>query len=112
MSADPASSGAGTPDIPGMSVTATTEIPAALPRHQADPNPRGRRLAILTLTALGVVYGDIGTSPLYALKECFRPEYGLSATPENVYGVLSVILWSLFAVVSIKYILFILRADN
>src|SRR5882724_1702968 len=71
-----------------------------------------RRLALLTLAALGVVYGDIGTSPLYALRECFKPEYGIHPTPENIIGVLSLILWSLLLVVSIKYIVFILRAHN
>ncbi len=73
---------------------------------------QGRRLAILTLTALGVVYGDIGTSPLYALAECFRVEYGILPTPANIVGVLSLILWSLILVISVKYIVFILRADN
>ena len=77
-----------------------------------DPNPTGKRLALLTITALGVVFGDIGTSPLYALRECFKPEYGLTPTPDNVYGVLSLILWSLILVVSYKYIVFIMRADN
>ena len=72
----------------------------------------GKRLAFLTLTALGVVYGDIGTSPLYALRECFRPEYGIHPTPTNIVGVLSLILWTLILVVSVKYIVFILRADN
>ncbi len=72
----------------------------------------GRRLGVLTLTALGVVYGDIGTSPLYALRECFKAEYGIRPTPDNIVGVLSLILWSLILVVSVKYIVFILRADN
>ncbi len=81
-------------------------------RHHVEAHPTGKRLAVLTLTALGVVYGDIGTSPLYALRECFKPEYGLAATPENVYGILSLILWVLILVVSVKYIVFILRADN
>ena len=76
------------------------------------PPATGRRLALLTLTALGVVYGDIGTSPLYALRECFRAEYGMQPTPENIIGVLSLITWSLILVVSVKYIVFILRADN
>jgi KUP system potassium uptake protein len=70
------------------------------------------RLRHLAIIALGVVYGDIGTSPLYALKECFKQEYGLVANAANVYGVLSLILWSLILVVSIKYIVFIMRADN
>jgi KUP system potassium uptake protein len=61
---------------------------------------------------LGVVYGDIGTSPLYALRECFKPEHGLGPEPTNVYGVLSLIVWSLLVIVSIKYIIFIMRADN
>ncbi|MES2178857.1 MAG: potassium transporter Kup [Gemmatimonadota bacterium] len=74
--------------------------------------PTGKRLALLSLTALGVVYGDIGTSPLYALRECFKSEYGITPTPQNILGVLSLILWSLVLVVSIKYIVFILRADN
>jgi KUP system potassium uptake protein len=58
------------------------------------------------------VYGDIGTSPLYAIRECFKEEHGLAATPANVYGVLSLILWALIIIVSIKYVVFILRADN
>ncbi len=80
------------------------------PGHHAPAT--GKRLAFLTLTALGVVYGDIGTSPLYALRECFKAEYGIHPTPGNIVGVLSLILWSLILVVSVKYIVFILRADN
>ena len=64
------------------------------------------------MLAIGVVYGDIGTSPLYAIRECFKEEHGLAATPANVYGVLSLILWALIIIVSIKYVVFILRADN
>ena len=78
----------------------------------ADANPTGRRLAVLTLTALGVVYGDIGTSPLYTLKECFSAEHGLAPTPANVYGILSLVFWALMLVVVFKYLVFILRADN
>ena len=60
--------------------------------HEAQhPPASGRRLALLTLTALGVVYGDIGTSPLYALRECFKAEYGIAPTHDNVTGVLSLI---------------------
>jgi len=81
-------------------------------RDHADPNPVGRRLAVLTLGALGVVYGDIGTSPLYALRECFSHLYGLTPTPANVYGVLSLIVWAILLVVAVKYIACILRADN
>ncbi len=81
-------------------------------RQHVEAHPTGKRLAVLTLTALGVVYGDIGTSPLYAIREVFKPEYGIAPTPQNVYGVLSLILWSLILVVGVKYIVFILRADN
>ena len=60
--------------------------------------PRGRRLALLSLGALGVVYGDIGTSPLYALRECFHGEYAVAVTPANVFGILSLVFWSLVLV--------------
>jgi KUP system potassium uptake protein len=74
--------------------------------------PRGRYLALLSLTALGVVYGDIGTSPLYALRECFHGPHAVETTPANVIGALSMIFWSLVLIISIKYLVFILRADN
>lgn len=70
------------------------------------------RLAGLTLAALGVVYGDIGTSPLYALKECFSPVHGVPPNPANVLGVLSLVIWSLLLIVSVMYLVFVLRADN
>jgi len=72
----------------------------------------GAGLAALALGALGVVYGDIGTSPLYALKEAFTGVHGLPPTPANVYGVLSLVFWSLNFVVSWKYIGHVMRADN
>jgi KUP system potassium uptake protein len=75
-------------------------------------NPTGKALAALSLAALGVVYGDIGTSPLYALKECFGELHGIAPTPENVIGVLSLIVWSMNFVVSFKYIAEVMRADN
>ncbi|MCA9592668.1 MAG: potassium transporter Kup [Myxococcales bacterium] len=74
--------------------------------------PRGRRLASLSLAALGVVFGDIGTSPLYAFRECFREEHGLPLTAANIHGVLSLIFWSLTIVISVKYLSYVLRADN
>ncbi len=74
--------------------------------------PRGRALAILSLGALGVVYGDIGTSPLYAIKECFSDLFGVPPTPENVLGVLSLIFWSLNLVISLKYLGLLMRANN
>jgi KUP system potassium uptake protein len=59
-----------------------------------------------------VVYGDIGTSPLYSIKECFSPIYGLAPTRENVFGILSLIVWALTLVITIKYVSYVLRADN
>ncbi|MCA1665565.1 MAG: KUP/HAK/KT family potassium transporter, partial [Myxococcales bacterium] len=66
----------------------------------------------LALGALGVVFGDIGTSPLYALKECVSQEHGVAPSPANVLGLLSLIFWALTLVVSLKYVTFIMRADN
>jgi KUP system potassium uptake protein len=74
--------------------------------------PRGLYLGTLSLGALGVVYGDIGTSPLYALRECFHGVYAVPASEANVLGVLSLVFWSLVLVISIKYLAFVLRADN
>jgi KUP system potassium uptake protein len=73
---------------------------------------RGRYLAGLSLLALGVVYGDIGTSPLYALREAFHGPHGIPVTSGNILGVLSLIFWSLVLIVTIKYHLVIIRADN
>ena len=74
--------------------------------------PRGRYLAGLAVAALGVVYGDIGTSPLYARREAFHGPHGIPVTPDNVMGVLSLVFWSLVLVVTIKYHIVIIRADN
>ncbi|MFQ5700757.1 MAG: potassium transporter Kup [Acidobacteriota bacterium] len=74
---------------------------------QVDSNVRH-----LALGALGVVYGDIGTSPLYAFRECFASTDRIMPRADNILGVLSLILWSLIAVVSIKYLIFVLKADN
>ena len=68
--------------------------------------------AALTLAALGVVFGDIGTSPLYAVKETFSPAHGLPFTPATILGGLSTIFWSLIVVVSLKYVVLVMRADN
>jgi len=76
-----------------------------------DAHGQGRTVA-LALAALGVVYGDIGTSPLYAVKECFHGPHAIPVLPVNVMGVLSLIVWSLTIVVSLKYVMFVLRADN
>lgn len=69
-------------------------------------------LATLTLAAIGVVYGDIGTSPLYTMKEVFAHEHGIPLTHANILGVVSLILWGLIIVISLKYVTLILRADN
>lgn len=74
--------------------------------------PQGKYLLYLAMGALGVVYGDIGTSPLYAFRESFREENGLAVSGENVLGVLSLIFWSLVIVITVKYLLFVMRADN
>jgi KUP system potassium uptake protein len=66
----------------------------------------------LALGAVGVVYGDIGTSPLYAMKECFTPPHGMNVTHDNVLGVLSLFVWSLTLVIVVKYLTFVMRADN
>src|ERR1051325_10798976 len=97
------------------SSTMASGFHAAVPlRHHVEAHPTGRRLGFLSLTALGIVYGDIGTSPLYALRQCFdtKGEYAIPATTTNVYGVLSLVVWLLILVVAVKYIVFIMRADN
>ncbi len=66
----------------------------------------------LLIAALGVVYGDIGTSPLYAFRECFQGSHGVPVSVANIFGVISLVFWSLFTVVTLKYLGFILRADN
>ncbi|TAK46189.1 MAG: potassium transporter Kup, partial [Betaproteobacteria bacterium] len=68
--------------------------------------------ATLTLAALGVVYGDIGTSPLYAVKETFNPTHGIPLNVESILGGLSTIFWSLMVVVTLKYVVLVMRADN
>jgi KUP system potassium uptake protein len=71
-----------------------------------------QKTLVMALGALGVVYGDIGTSPLYAVKECFHGLHGIAVTHANVLGVMSLIFWSLTMVITIKYVTFILKADN
>jgi KUP system potassium uptake protein len=78
----------------------------------SHPAPAVRPLVPLTISALGVVYGDIGTSPLYAMRECFFGTHSVPPTEDNVLGVLSLIIYSLVLVISIKYVAIVLRADN
>jgi len=87
-----------------------TEV--AAPVHHEREEPTGRRLLSLSLLALGIVYGDIGTSPLYAMRECFYGSHPVALTQANVLGVLSLIFWSLIIVVMIKYHIYVLRFDN
>ena len=78
----------------------------------SEADRHGNRTLVLAIGALGVVFGDIGTSPLYTIRECFHGIHAIALTPGNLFGVMSLIFWSLTIVVSVKYISFILRADN
>jgi KUP system potassium uptake protein len=78
----------------------------------SQPMRGNSRTAALTLAALGVVYGDIGTSPLYTIKEIFAPSTGVPLSPHTVIGAVSVVFWALMLVVTLKYIVLVLRADN
>src|SRR4051812_21659912 len=80
--------------------------------HGHTGTGRRSRIVSLTLTAIGVVYGDIGTSPLYTIRECFFGSHSVPPTHENVLGVLSLIIYALLMVISIKYIAIVMRADN
>src|SRR6267143_2202416 len=93
---------------PPQNPNPTAPAPAPAPRTP----PQGRYLARLSLLALGVVYGDIGPSPLYAMREAFHGPHGIAVTPGNVLGVLSLIFWSLLLIVTVKYHVVIIRADN
>lgn len=76
------------------------------------PSENGKSLTKLAIGAIGVVYGDIGTSPLYAIKESFHPSHGIAITDVNILGILSLVFWALTLVVTVKYLSFILKADN
>lgn len=102
---------AGKSPVPSGEPPAGERLTVALDRHDANAEHHGP-LGALTLAAIGVVYGDIGTSPLYALKECLSSHYGLAPTRENVLGLLSLMTWSLTMVVTVKYLAFITRATN
>ncbi len=84
--------------------------PNEAPAHAAVRSPK--ELAALSLGALGVVYGDIGTSPLYAIRECVSGPHGVAPTEPHILGILSLVFWSLVLAVSLKYLVFVLRADN
>ncbi len=88
--------------------------PEAAAQALDAPHPGAPKSGIagLAIAAIGVVYGDIGTSPLYTLKEVFNGPHAVPVTPANVYGILSLVFWALMLVVSAKYVMFIMRADN
>jgi KUP system potassium uptake protein len=86
-------------------------MPSSSP-GDAGGHPPPQRLSRVALAALGVVYGDIGTSPLYAIRECFGAPHGVAVTPDNVLGILSLVFWSLTLVVAVKYLSVVMRADN
>ncbi|MDL5365303.1 potassium transporter Kup [Xanthomonas sp. NCPPB 2654] len=88
----------------------STPVPSPGSGHSADAH--GKAGFALVIGAIGVVFGDIGTSPLYTLKEAFSPHYGLSSDHDTVLGVLSLAFWSLMIVVTLKYVTIIMRADN
>ena len=77
-----------------------------------DHDSHKKGLGTMMLAAIGVVFGDIGTSPLYALKECFDPQHGIPFSPEALFGVIAMMIWSLVLIVTFKYVLFVMRADN
>jgi KUP system potassium uptake protein len=81
-------------------------------QNEATQAKINRRLARLSLAALGVVFGDIGTSPIYAIRECFHGEYGIEVSHGNVMGILSLMFWALVMIVGFKYLTFVFRADN
>src|SRR5687768_2195197 len=89
--------------------TAVSHEQEATEHHEAR---RGASLAALTVSAIGVVFGDIGTSPLYVMQAAFGAEHGLARTPADILGFLSLVTWSLLLVVTVKYVSFIMRADN
>src|SRR5881227_1794648 len=92
-------------------MTTAVDSQASFAAYPEQPYRR-RTTAALALLALGVVYGDIGTSPLYAAKETFNPQHGIPLTAENIIGGVSTIFWALMIVVSLKYVTLVLRADN
>ena len=80
--------------------------------HINSQDTHRQNIAALTIAAIGVVFGDIGTSPIYTIREVFSPRYGITPSTDNILGCLSLIFWALALVVSIKYVFFMLKADN
>ncbi len=97
---------------PGPSDPGRSAPSAPTASGHSPATPTGRRLLILSLGALGIVYGDIGTSPLYSLRECFHGIHAVPVDARNVLGVLSLVFWALVVIVTVKYHVYVLRADN
>ena len=116
--AEPAPNGAATEAVLARLTEAGETVPAAEPApacpidDPCTPEYEGKSMPALMLVAAGIVFGDIGTSPLYVLQACFAPEHRLTPDAPTIYGLLSLILWSLILVVSVKYAAFVMRADN
>ena len=97
----------------GTTGTGATASTLSAPTAADDAGHHGKhKLAPLALGAMGVVFGDIGTSPLYTMKEVFNGPHAVAVTPDNVLGILSLVFWALTITVSLKYVMFITRADN
>ena len=92
-------------------MTSAATVPAGLP-ESTTPESHKHSLPALMIGAIGVVYGDIGTSPLYAMKESFIGPHPLAVDPLHIFGVLSLVFWSLMLIVTAKYVLVAMRADN
>ncbi|RYD45806.1 MAG: potassium transporter Kup, partial [Verrucomicrobiaceae bacterium] len=92
--------------------SAASDLPATMNDPHVGHHGHKPHLAVTTLAALGIVFGDIGTSPLYAFRECFSGSHGAPITPDNLVGAASLIVWSLLLVVSVKYLFIILKLDN
>jgi KUP system potassium uptake protein len=95
-----------------MSATLESASPTAATPHDSGHGHAGSSLGALTIAALGIVFGDIGTSPLYAFKEAFNGPHGLAVSPENVLATLSALFWAVMAIVSVKYVSIVLKYDN
>ena len=90
----------------------TIKLTQKKPQNDGSQATTNKRLAGLSLVALGVVFGDIATSPIYAMRECFHGEYGIQVNHANVMGILSLMFWALVMIVGLKYLIFVFRADN
>ena len=98
--------------VPPTKSTAPTQSTGHSAHGTLAPHGGKRQLFTLALASLGVVFGDIGTSPLYAVRECLSRAHGVSSAPENVFGIVSLIFWALMTVISLKYVAYVLKADN